>query len=115
MRSSEMEHLFLKLLERRLALLREVSSLQASEQAERDAEANDRVDRASKLETDRVLRALGDAEQIELAEINAALERIDQHRYGRCETCGARIPERRLEAIPEARTCLPCSSLAAAV
>ncbi len=46
-----------------------------------------------------------------LEEIEAALERIKEGSYGVCERCGKPIPERRLEALPWARLCLPCSEL----
>lgn len=43
-----------------------------------------------------------------LREIEAALARIDDGRYGRCERCGRPIPLERLEARPTARTCVAC-------
>lgn len=42
----------------------------------------------------------------QLTDINAALERIDNGTYGRCETCGEPISEARLEAMPAARFCI---------
>jgi RNA polymerase-binding transcription factor DksA len=42
----------------------------------------------------------------ELAEVEAALSRLDHGTYGRCEVCGAEIAENRLEAMPAARLCL---------
>lgn len=44
-----------------------------------------------------------------LAEIDAALERVDAGRYGTCENCGQPIGEGRLEARPVARTCISCA------
>jgi DnaK suppressor protein len=41
-----------------------------------------------------------------LVEIDAALERIDDGSYGRCEVCGDAIPDERLRARPTARTCI---------
>ncbi|GAA2747362.1 TraR/DksA C4-type zinc finger protein [Terrabacter aerolatus] len=41
-----------------------------------------------------------------LAEIDAALQRIAEGVYGRCEVCGEDIPEDRLRARPTARTCI---------
>ena len=35
-----------------------------------------------------------------LAEVDAALARMDEGTYGRCEVCGGEIPEARLEARP---------------
>jgi DnaK suppressor protein len=41
-----------------------------------------------------------------LSEIDAALQRITDGAYGRCEVCGEAIPEQRLRARPTARTCI---------
>ena len=41
-----------------------------------------------------------------LTEIDAALGRVDDGTYGRCEVCGDVIPDGRLEARPTARTCV---------
>ncbi|MBI4359370.1 MAG: TraR/DksA C4-type zinc finger protein [Candidatus Nealsonbacteria bacterium] len=43
-----------------------------------------------------------------LSEINLALERVQQGKYGLCEKCGQAIAAPRLETIPEARTCDKC-------
>lgn len=45
----------------------------------------------------------------ELAEIDAALVRIQEGRYGTCVNCGGPMGLQRLRAIPEARYCLACS------
>ena len=45
-----------------------------------------------------------------LDQIEAALQRIDNGSYGECETCGAKIPKSRLEAIPYAAQCVRCAS-----
>jgi RNA polymerase-binding transcription factor DksA len=37
--------------------------------------------------------------------IIAALKRIDDGKYGKCEVCGEEIEEKRLEADPSATTC----------
>jgi RNA polymerase-binding transcription factor DksA len=44
-----------------------------------------------------------------VVEIDAALERIDNGTYGTCDNCGKAIPVGRLEALPYARHCAPCS------
>lgn len=43
-------------------------------------------------------------------EVVAALERIAIGKYGYCDLCGKRIPQKRLEAIPEARRCATCAT-----
>lgn len=45
-----------------------------------------------------------------LAQIQAAIERIAEGSYGRCEECGVKIPQARLEAIPYAALCVGCAS-----
>jgi DnaK suppressor protein len=45
----------------------------------------------------------------ELAEVEDALRRIEEGRYGRCESCGGPMGLQRIRAIPEARFCLSCS------
>ncbi|MCA1982426.1 TraR/DksA family transcriptional regulator [Nocardioides nematodiphilus] len=45
-----------------------------------------------------------------LAEIDAALARLDAGSYGVCEQCGEPIAEARLEARPAARLCIACAS-----
>ena len=44
-----------------------------------------------------------------LDRIDAALGRIERGTYGRCEVCGEPIPRERLEALPYAECCVPCS------
>jgi len=50
----------------------------------------------------------GEASGNALEEIDEALERVESGEYGRCETCGADIPDARLEVLPDARLCLKC-------
>lgn len=45
----------------------------------------------------------------ELADIDAALMRIAEGRFGRCQSCGGPMGLQRLRALPEARYCLACS------
>ncbi|MGI8794380.1 MAG: TraR/DksA family transcriptional regulator [Acidimicrobiales bacterium] len=47
-------------------------------------------------------------EQIE--EVEIALHRIDEGKYGICDTCGEAINEARLEAMPAAHQCVDCAS-----
>jgi DnaK suppressor protein len=45
-----------------------------------------------------------------LAQIQAAIERIEDGSFGKCEECGLKIPQARLEAIPYAALCVQCAS-----
>lgn len=48
-------------------------------------------------------------EQQLLGEIRNALQRLEEGEYGVCESCGAQISRRRLQALPWARYCLECA------
>ena len=48
-------------------------------------------------------------ERGELSEIDAALLRIDEGKYGHCESCGRALGRQRLRASPTARYCVDCS------
>ena len=49
-----------------------------------------------------ILRSL--EEQLEA--VDAALERLDEGTYGKCEACGADIGDERLDAVPTTRFCV---------
>jgi RNA polymerase-binding transcription factor DksA len=53
-------------------------------------------------------RDLSILEQVEaeLADVQHALQRLDDGTYGRCEACGEPIDDARLEALPAARFCV---------
>ncbi|MFO0796586.1 MAG: TraR/DksA C4-type zinc finger protein [Gemmataceae bacterium] len=44
-----------------------------------------------------------------LAEVTAALDRIDRGTFGRCEACGKPVSKARLDALPHARHCIACA------
>jgi len=55
----------------------------------------------------------GDLEKQEwnkLKQVEAALEKVAQNKYGTCEQCEAEIPEARLEIMPYAEFCTQCLS-----
>jgi RNA polymerase-binding transcription factor DksA len=45
-----------------------------------------------------------------LEEVDTALLRIQEGTYGKCENCGDRIAEARLNVLPYARYCVDCAS-----
>lgn len=45
-----------------------------------------------------------------LAEVLAALRRMDEGSYGTCAQCGGSIELERLEVLPQAARCLPCQT-----
>ena len=54
--------------------------------------------------------SLMENEETTLAQIEAALARIDDGLYGTCVECEARIPKARLNAIPYTPHCVKCAS-----
>lgn len=54
--------------------------------------------------------ALSAQARAEVAEIDVALDKIDEGRYGVCDRCGKAIPKARLEVIPWAALCVNCKS-----
>jgi RNA polymerase-binding transcription factor DksA len=43
--------------------------------------------------------------EAEISDLDAALRKIDEGTYGRCEICSKQIDPERLEAMPGTRTC----------
>lgn len=70
---------------------------------EHDPEGTTAFDRAR-------TQSLLDGATATLAEIQAALARVESDDYGTCEACGEPIGAARLEARPAARTCIACAS-----
>src|ERR1700747_2160489 len=94
--------------EMKTKLLSEIDSeLRAEREANKD-EGMDTYDLAS-VERDREINfILSDRERTKIKQIQDALERIGEHSYGVCESCGLEIGEERLEALPFTRLCRDC-------
>ncbi len=60
------------------------------------------------FEQEFTLSLLQNEEQL-LEEISAALERVSQGSYGKCEECEQEIPKARLQAVPYTRYCVECA------
>ena len=57
------------------------------------------------FEREKEITIIGSLEE-QVVEIDAALARLEQGTYGKCESCGQPIGEDRLEALPTARLCI---------
>jgi RNA polymerase-binding transcription factor DksA len=69
------------------------------------------ADDADALSDNERNQGIVEAEQDTLAQINAALQRLDEGKYGICARCGKPIPPRRLEAVPYAIYCVEDQAL----
>jgi RNA polymerase-binding transcription factor DksA len=65
---------------------------------------------AVQREGDEVLEATGTAGQVEIAQIQAALQRIADETYGTCVRCGEAIAESRLDVLPWTPLCRNCAT-----
>ena len=60
---------------------------------------------ASQHETDELLRRRLERR---LTELDRIQRKLQQGEYGKCEACGAEIPEERLAVMPDTTLCMPC-------
>ena len=98
-----------RLLQRRRELLsRYRAELERVEEelAARDIET---VERATEEWDAQVLSSLGDHDLHAIVAVSAAITRLDEGTYGACVHCENDIPFTRLEALPEAATCIGCA------
>jgi DnaK suppressor protein len=68
----------------------------------------DNVDAAVDSANGEISSQLVEIESRELGQIEHALKRIVQGVYGRCEYCGGKIAEARLNALPYTNSCIDC-------
>jgi DnaK suppressor protein len=68
----------------------------------------DNVDAAVDTANDEISSQLVEIESRELGQIEHALKRIVDGVYGRCEFCGGKIAEARLNALPYTNSCIDC-------
>jgi DnaK suppressor protein len=104
---------------RRRLLSRRHSLVRATQGSQRELEGLKNQERNPEVEEDAqsssaayVLSQLSDAQRHEVAQIDAALARIEAGTYGECIDCGADIPIERLEAIPFALRDAECGERA---
>lgn len=72
-------------------------------------EPGDRGDRSVGIYAESINLALAHNEETLLDAVNAALERMERGRFGKCEACGEAIARRRLDAAPYTRHCFRCA------
>ncbi len=74
----------------------------------RHQSSSDVIDAALDSAQDELSSQLAEVESRELANIDAALERMREGEYGNCEHCNEGIPLARLQALPYASLCIKC-------
>ncbi len=97
-----------RLLDRQQEIVRRIFELEENLNAlttEREIEYGDRAQAEMPEEA---LQQLDEQSRREVEAIQAALKRIEDGSYGRCEDCGHPIGAARLDAMPTARRCVAC-------
>src|SRR5437588_4320526 len=79
---------------------------------ERGGIGNHMADEASETSEQETMLTLQHSAERTLAEVNAALGRIQAGTYGICANCGKQISPARLEARPFSTLCIDCQQLA---
>ena len=72
----------------------------------REEEATESLELERRLALEKQIRE-------QLADVDHALQKFEEGKYGLCEGCGQPIDPARLDALPQARLCLSCKALQA--
>ena len=88
----------------RNALAGEVENLRSI----RTDQTGDSADGAFDSGSEEISTQLAELEARELNQIDRALTRLTQGKYGICEVCQEKIPVARLNALPYSTTCIKC-------
>jgi len=118
MRKRELERLEKALLKKREELVKQVELLRKGnlDTSFKDATGavSGHTDHMADLGTDMQEREkaflLASHQSRFIYNIDEALRRMKENRYGRCHTCGKKISFERLLAVPHARYCIACKS-----
>jgi RNA polymerase-binding transcription factor DksA len=114
MTKTELKEFKTRLLERTRLLKGDLAGLEEetrTESAGRESSAPGHTAELASDESERDLSYGRMASQTEeLKEIAAALDRIKDGSFGKCETCDGSIPKERLRAIAYARLCVKCQT-----
>ncbi|MBP2688669.1 MAG: molecular chaperone DnaK [Deltaproteobacteria bacterium] len=96
------------LLKKREDLVQEISRRSKASTESGAQDIGDILDSVSEERTRELDMILTDREKRKLAQIDDAIERIDENTYGLCEDCGIKIPKARLRVLPFAKYCVEC-------
>ena len=106
-----LENMKAKLLEQKKTLLDSLADQSEDmKNLVKTVESGDEADVAADVIDRQLLTSIGTQDAIRLQQIENALDRINQDKYGRCIKCAKEIPEERLEVLPYALMCIQCAS-----
>ena len=84
----------------------------SSQTVELDQARVGRLSRMDALQAQAMSQASGRRREMNFRKISAALKRIDNDDYGRCQSCEEMISRGRLESDPTAVMCIECATRA---
>ena len=93
-------------------ILERNAEVEGDRRHERTPLGSDWQENAILLENDDVLDALDADGRSRVAQLRAALARLDAGAYGRCARCDEPIADDRLDALPEVTICIACARAA---
>lgn len=110
MRDVDSETLKKELERRRVVILETTRRADAELDALRSAERDPEFEEGAQTDHEAfTLSRLGEAQRREIAQIDAAIQRMDAGEYGVCRDCRLDIDPRRLAALPYALLCTECA------
>jgi DnaK suppressor protein len=98
-----------RLVRRRDALRQALAGDMSLLRSQQEEAVGDEIDAAIATEQSELRSQMASFESRELAQIESALDRIRQGRYGRCDGCDKPIASTRLKALPYATECINCA------
>jgi RNA polymerase-binding protein DksA len=107
--SDETQQLRQDILRKRNELLARIQGISADVRHADKPLEKDSAEQAVELQNDEVLDALDEEARMELKQIDAALQHMDDGSYGSCVACGKDISLARLQVMPFADKCIDCA------
>jgi DnaK suppressor protein len=90
------------------SLIKSISRSRIAESESRAEKTEDEGDLATISQEKEILSCLHESVFTRLRFIEVALNALDRGDYGECSRCGEDIGDKRLTAVPWARTCISC-------
>lgn len=112
MRENELRYFEEILQNRKKQIMKNIYGVEKELSELRNLELNDEGDYASISNNNMVETAIGNQQELELAEIEIALMKINDNLYGICEMCEEDIGFQRLKVKPHAKYCIDCREIA---
>ncbi len=86
-----------------------IKRISAIEKDFKNGRSQDFSEQTTETENDQVLDEIHHEAKVELQQINAALQHLEQGNYGICMKCEEEIAPARLTALPYTNTCINCA------